>query len=197
MKLFRALLTITLLLAVSSLTRAQEKVLTPPPPPPPPQGSLYIPVKVQVVFNEFDGDKKVSSLPYALHSMAEPDRNPSQSSLRMGIKVPITTMGKESQVQYMDVGTDVDCWVSSFADGTFRLRLSLRRSSLYSPSRGEGKQVEWKPGEPFLTSTPLLGSFTGMVYVVLRDGQTTQATVATDPVSGRTLKVDVSLNIAK
>lgn len=192
MKLFRALLAITLLLAVSS-ARAQEKA--PPPPPPPPQTSLNVPVKVQVVFTEFEGEKKISSLPYVLHTISEPG-NPGPSSLRMGIRVPITTMGKESQVQYQNVGTDVDCWVTSFADGTFRLRLSLRRSSVYAPGQ-DGKQVEWKPGEPFMTGTPLLREFSGNVSLSMRDGQVSQATVATDPVSARTLKVDVTLNVVK
>jgi hypothetical protein len=35
------------------------------------------------------------------------------------------------------------------------------------------------------------------VNVLARDGQTIQTTVATDPISGRTLKVDVSVNVVK
>lgn len=195
MKLLRALLVTTLLLTVAA-ARAQEKAPPPPPPPPPhpqAQANLFIPVKVQVVFSEFDGEKKISSLPYMLQSMAEPERNPTQSSLRMGIRVPFAT--GNNQVQYQNVGTDVDCWVTSSAEGNFRLRLSLRRSSVY-PTGSEGKETK-SGAESLAAGLPVLREFNGSVTLTLRDGQTGQATVATDPVSGRTLKVDVTLNIAK
>src|ERR1700719_3152683 len=65
------------------------------------------PLRVQVVFNEYDGDKKISSLPYTLLVTAE-DRY--RTSMRMGLRVPIETSSNTGvkQVQYQDVGTNLD-----------------------------------------------------------------------------------------
>lgn len=66
-------------------------------------------LRVQVVFNEYDGEKKISSLPYTLLVNAD-DKGP-QAAVRMGLRVPIETgagSGTAKQFQYMDVGTNLD-----------------------------------------------------------------------------------------
>src|SRR5579859_142098 len=66
------------------------------------------PLRVQVTFTEFDGDKKISSLPYTLLVNAD-DRGPA-AAVRMGLRVPIesSSTGSAKQFQYMDVGTNMD-----------------------------------------------------------------------------------------
>src|SRR5690349_22781112 len=49
-----------------------------------------IPVKVQVVFSEYDGEKKISSMPYSLISLAdEKSWSNYNTSLRTGVRIPI------------------------------------------------------------------------------------------------------------
>ena len=178
-------------LLATAAVRAQEK------PKPTREPRTFVPLKIQVVFSEFDGEKKVSSLPYTVPVNAREEERPiDQSRLRMGIRVPIVLRAKESQVQYMDVGTDIDCWAQPMDDGRFRLNLSLRRSSVYSPGP-EKKPIEWAPGEQPLADQPIVRQFSGSFDLLLRDGQTMQTTMATDPVSGRVVKVDVTLNVVK
>src|SRR6266704_6046267 len=67
------------------------------------------PLRVQVVFNEYEGEKKISSLPYTLLVNADEPGNPAM--VRMGLRVPIQTGTQgptASQIQYMDVGTNLD-----------------------------------------------------------------------------------------
>src|SRR5260370_40073390 len=70
------------------------------------------PVKVQIVFTEFEGDKKVKSLPYILYINAPdaPDWKSSSSfvKLRVGSRVPIYTGGNTGGMTYLHVGTSID-----------------------------------------------------------------------------------------
>jgi hypothetical protein len=45
----------------------------------------------------------------------------------MGSRVPVYT-GKENGMQYLDVGSNIDCQAYHRRDGRFALRLSLDRS---------------------------------------------------------------------
>lgn len=152
-----------------------------------------VPLNVLVVLSEYDGEKKLSSLPYQISVVSDAPA-PRVSSVRMGIKVPIVTQG--TQVQYMDVGTDLDCTASSIEDGRFHLNLSVRRSSVYSVGP-ERKSIDWAPGDAPISAQPLVREFRTQYNLLLRDGQTAQSTTATDPVSGRVLKVEVTLNRLK
>ena len=44
---------------------------------------------------------------------------------------------------------------------------------------------------------PAFRNFTSNFNILLKDGQTAQYASATDPVSGETLKVDVTINVLK
>ncbi len=154
-----------------------------------------IPTKVQVVFTEFDGEKKVSSLPYTLSLLSTNDRGRNFTSLRMGLKVPI--MGKDgqaAQLQYMDVGTYIDARIQPTADGRFTLNMQVRRSSVHT-LEGANKEAAWSMGEA--SGRPILREYSASFDFILRDGQTMQTTVATDPLSGRVVKVDVTLTVVK
>src|ERR1700739_4987433 len=64
-------------------------------------------VKVQITFTEYDGEKKVKSLPYALLLQARNDVP--GTKIRMGSRVPVYTGGEHGSMQYIDVGTKMDC----------------------------------------------------------------------------------------
>lgn len=161
-----------------------------------PSTSEITPLRVQVVFIEYDGEKKVSSLPYTLLVNAD-DRGP-QASIRMGLRVPIETSssgGTNKQFQYMDVGTNLDGRADKTDDGRFDLKLNVEKSSLYTP--GTAEKPATVGGNEIPAGQPIVQQFRSQVNLVVRDGQTIQSTVASDPINGHVLKVEVTLNVVK
>jgi hypothetical protein len=152
-------------------------------------------VRVQVVLREMDGDRIISRLPYTLYMKAEGFRNPAQ--LRTGLRVPILTMGQESRIQYQQVGTDIDFWADPLGGGRFNVRFHLSRSALFVPE-GERQPIRM-PGDLEIPSeaAPILSQFNSRLDLLLRDGQPLEAIVSSDPISGRTLRVDVTLTVVK
>jgi hypothetical protein len=151
------------------------------------------PLKISVTFTEFEGDRKVKSLPYTTIVIAD-GKNP-KSVVKMGSRVPVYT-GKEYGMQYLDVGSNIDCQASRTKDNKFDLRLSLDRSWV------EGNvAVAVDPGTPLQSSgqfpEPILRQFKSELSLTLRDGQTVESSFATDPLSGKVFRVEVSLNIVK
>lgn len=144
----------------------------------PPGPKAIAPLKVQLLLTKFDGEKKVVSLPYTLPCNAD-DR---ASQLRMGIEVPVMTAAKDGPpaYQYKNVGTNIDCKASTLDDGRYRLEMGVEHSSVYSTPEDAARP-------------PLFRTFRTSFVPVLRDGQTQQYTVATDPVSGEVVKVEVTL----
>lgn len=156
-----------------------------------------IPVKVQILLTEFDGTRKVSSLPYALYTLASSRPHEHSAHLRFGVKVPITTSaGSNSQFTYQDVGTNIDCAAQQFDDGQYSLDLSVERTSV-STRGANGEESEWKPGNENPGPQPLLRSFRDSFLLIMRDGHTMEGTSAVDPVTGHVLKVEVTLNVLK
>src|SRR5260370_38761003 len=82
------------------------------------------PVKVGITFVEFEGDKKVKSLPYTVIVVA--DGKPPSAKVRMGSRVPVYT-GKEMGTQYVDIGSNIDCQAQRTPDGSFEVNRSLNR----------------------------------------------------------------------
>jgi len=158
------------------------------------------PLVVQVVFTEYEGEKKVSSLPYTLNVSSSKssgaNRDSERVSLRMGLRVPIMVGGTDksgsvsSSFQYQDVGTNIDCTAYPVEGGTFNLVLRVARSSLYE----SGVKTN---AVPEIAQQPIFSHFDSDLSLDMRDGQTIQSTMATDPISGRTLKVDVTLHVVK
>jgi hypothetical protein len=152
------------------------------------------PIRVQVIVAEYDGEKKISSLPYTLLLNAESPRG-GKASIRMGLRVPIVISGNETakQFQYQDLGTNLDGWAGKTDDGGFDLHLVVERSSAYS-SAG---QKSAGAGGTELGAQPVIQQFKSEFDILMHDGQTLQSTLATDPVSGRVTKVEVTVNKVK
>jgi len=181
---------VVIALACGVTTRAQDQ-------PPPKAAPSVTPLRIQVVLSKYQGDKKISSMPYTLSVNSDNGR----ASLRMGAQVPIVSTvsqlpasdGKSvtplQQVNYRDVGTNIDCQAHpTDAEGHFKLDLSIEDSSVYTQ---EGQNA-MRPGDH-----PSFRSFRSTNTLLLKDGQTTQFTTATDKVSGEVVKVDVTLTIVK
>ena len=98
-------------------------------------------------------------------------------------------------MQYLDVGSNIDCQASRTPDGSFELRLSLDRSWV----EGDVAVPVEKTPQPISGQfpEPIIRQFRSDLNLVLRDGQTVESTFATDPLSGKVFKVEVTLNVAK
>jgi hypothetical protein len=167
---------------------AQEKAKPAEAAKPAETGKTTTPLRVQVLFTEYDGEKKISSLPYTFLVNADDLR--SQAAVRMGLRVPIEISSNTGvkQIQYQDIGTNLDGRAEKADNGRFLLRLGVERSSVYSRSGSVG-------GNEVSTTEPTIQQFRTQVELLIRDGQTIESTVATDPVTGRVLKVNVTLNV--
>jgi len=155
-----------------------------------------MPLKISLLLSRYQGEKKISSVPYVLWVTAD---YPESTRLRMGNQIPITSTvfaGKEQQssYSYKDVGTNIDCTASTQAEGYFRLNLTIADSSVYFPDRTDPTLA--KEGSTPI-GAPAFRSFSSSFYILVRDGQTVQYTSATDQVSGQVLKIDATLNVQK
>ena len=152
--------------------------------------TAQVPVKIQLVLSRYQGEKKLSSVPYLMWVTAGESRT---TSLRMGVKIPVYSGGDDTGAyNYQDVGTNIDCSV-----------LDLRLM-------GSTKSISPSPTRPFIfriatrdlrlpptTTPPAFRSFTSTFSILLRDGQTGQYTSVTDQASGEVLKIDATLNVLK
>jgi hypothetical protein len=158
-----------------------------------------VPLKVEIVLSEYAGTKEISRLPYTLAVNAG-DRPPDWVHLRLGDRVPIATgpfsrpaSGQiiNTQFQYQDVGTNIDCAADALPEGTFKLELTVVRSSVDASHQAIGEGAEVVGGQP------IIRQFRVSNFLILRDGQTDTSTIATDPVSGHVLRVTVTLHVVK
>jgi hypothetical protein len=181
MKPIQKLGVVTLVVASAGLAHAQEK-----------EAKAPTSLKLQVVIARFEGDKKISSMPYLLSVNAG-----RKASLRMGTALPIASTtytpaaaGGPSTTpltsyNYRDVGTNIDCSTVALDDGRFVVELSIEDSSVEDRPTGNSAQL------------PSLRSFRFTNSLVLKDGQTAQFTAAVDKITGIVTKVDVTLTVAK
>ena len=152
-----------------------------------------IPVKVQIVLSEYDGDKKVASMPYSFIALADEKGGRYSTSLRTGVRIPIEIDGKDQKTTYVDVGTNIDCGVRPDEDGRFHLNMALERSALYpsSPAAEEKLEVTRPNGQP------LVRQFKTSEELMVKEGQTTETMLSTDPLNGHVLRISVTVNAIK
>lgn len=192
-------------LASTAIARTQDKPA--PPAAPKPAAGPVTPLKIQVLISRYQGDKKISSLPYTLSvnstAVTIDATRGSHANLRMGAKVPVTMMAPPTgadgkplplttvttgPIQYQDVGTNIDCFVWPLDDGRFRLEITVDDSSVYGDDKSMPDAAK---------GSPTFRSFRASDSMILKDGGTSQFTTATDKVSGEIVKVDVTLTVVK
>jgi hypothetical protein len=151
-------------------------------------------LRIQIVIARSKGDKKISNVPYELSVRSDG----SKAQLRMGTEVPVTTpfgpvkMGADSppanmQVNYRTVGTNIDAEAQPFEGGRYRVDLFLEESSLLTDTSSAGVNG----------LLPRFHAFRSGNTLILRDGQTTQFTAATDRITGESITVAVTLSLLK
>lgn len=159
------------------------------------------PVKVTVVFSDYDGDKKTKSLPYTIYINAhngEDPRGGSMTKLRVGSRVPVYTGGNSGNMTYLDVGTNIDAHAAHTQEGYFVMALRLERSWAEGytlvPVQRPPEQMDPHAGS---FQEPIIRSFQSELDLKLREGQAVETTMATDPISSKVIKVEISLSVVK
>jgi hypothetical protein len=203
--MFRSLVTATAVVLASGITGAAQE----PPQPPPPTAQAgqptftgpRIPLKVQVTLSRYLNEKKVSSTPYMLGVLS----GGKQTSLRMGIQVPVTQTvfgaAKEggfatiptASFSYRDVGTNIDCQATDGGSGQYALTLTVQDSWFHTEQAPALREKQ----PQIVANVPAFRSFHATFAMLLRDGQTMQYASAVDPISGEVMRIDVSLALAK
>ena len=152
-----------------------------------------VPLDVQVVVSRYQGEKKVSSLPYALAVNAN-DRRP--SSIRMGAEVPVVSNPvagggpkPPSMINYKAIGTNIDCFARTMEDGRFQVNITVEDAWVYENAA--------TTVAPSLAGQPVMRSFRSANTLVMRDGQTRQFTTATDRVNGEVVRIEVTVRVVK
>ncbi|HEX5069445.1 MAG TPA: hypothetical protein VFV78_04450 [Vicinamibacterales bacterium] len=200
-----------LFVAASSWTpaTAQQADAKPAQPPQPPSLPT-VPVRVDVTLTRYQGDKKVSSLPFSLYASAGRQMQ-GQVRMRMGIDVPIgmttttetrTTPGSNgnpgvtnatgnssTRPEYRSIGTDIDTYVLRTDETHYSVYVSISDSSIYTAD-GDAKSLKPADAAAFRT-------FSTSNTVILRDGQTLPFGTGTDKVSGEVIKIEVTLSVIK
>jgi hypothetical protein len=152
------------------------------------------PVKVAVTFVEYEGDKKVKSLPYTLVVVAD-EKPPKGSQLKMGSRVPVYA-GKDGW-QYLDVGSNIACHAYHAKDNKYDLQLDLDRSWVEGDVSVPVDGGASSPSSSGRFPEPIVREFRSALSLTLRDGQTVESAFATDPLSGKVFKVEVGLTVLK
>lgn len=171
-----------LVLLVSSAAIAQDAAKQQPAPKKDDATAAVTPLRVQVLFTEFDGDKKVSSLPYTFSVNADERRSRPNSQVRNGARIPVAV--DKDKINYMDIGTNIDCSATLQDDGKYKLTMNIERSAISPDSNSSG-------------SAPIVRQFRAEINPVLKDGQTVESIVATDPLNGHVYHVGITLNVVK
>lgn len=188
------LVAIALLMATPA-TAGQQAQKPEPLPTPSTQKPEGVPLRVQLVLAKYKGDKKTTSLPYAMSATTG-----QVARLRVGADVPYTsttftpvkpTADKPAEPiqshQYRTVGVNITCLPTVTIDGRYKLDLSLSDDSIAydddSAARPRG--------------VPVFRTFSTTNTLVLKDGETGQITTAADPITGEVLRVDVTLTVMK
>jgi hypothetical protein len=159
------------------------------------------PVRVQVVFSEMEGSKVTKSLPYSMYINAinAPELRPGWAKLRIGSRVPVYTGPAAGTVNYFDVGTNIDARAANPGNGHFLLYLSLERSWVEGDVtvpvvKSDSSQAGTAIGH---FAEPVIRQFRQELDLKLREGQTIESTMATDPLSGKVLRVEITLTTVK
>ncbi len=153
-----------------------------------------VPLRVQIAIARFEGEKKVTSLPFTLMVNAGDGPN---TSLRMGVEMPIPVTQflpaggaapGPTSFQYRNVGINIDCRADDLKDGRYRIDTNVEQSSVTTAAERR---------TPGTADAPFFRTFKTSFKALLRDGQTTTHVVATDPVSGETVRIELGLAVVR
>jgi hypothetical protein len=205
-KPYRAKLTLAALigLALVAPLRAQDPAPPPQPEPARPTRGAITSLEVQVNVSRYQGDKRVSTMPFvlAVNAPALGSGPGAAAQLNVGAEVPIPSVAFTPaqsagdkpanplrSYSYRSLGTVIDCRAATADEGRFELTLSVDETSVYTKENAKEKSG--------VEEAPAFRSFKSRNVLLLRDGQTRQYTAATDRLSGETVRIEVSIKVVK
>jgi hypothetical protein len=142
-----------------------------------------IALRIELSLSRHQGDKRISNLPFTLLTTVG-----SQARLRVGSNVPI--QDGIGPVNYQSVGTNIDAALHAAGSGRYRLELNIADSSVAEPSASTQRG-------PAAAGSPVIRTNSLNTTLMLRNGQATELVVATDRVSGETIKAEVRVTEIK
>ena len=192
------------MLAYASVVAAQQPAPPPAPTPTPTPAPIarttsapprVVSLEVRLQITRSLGQKVISSRPYVI-ALTVPGGN---SQLNLGNEVPIPTTtftpagdGKNTpnplrSYNYRSVGTSIEVTASAVEGEAYDLSVNIDDSSIVTRPDATG-------ADPDL---PSMRSYRSRNRVVLKPGESREYTVATDPLSGESIKVTVDLQFPK
>ena len=133
--------TVFLTAAGMSGTVARAQQPTGPPQPASVSKPAMVPLEVEVVLARYQGDKKISSIPYTLNVTANGD----QTTLNMGTEVPVATStfvpanqtGSQPaplrSYNYRPIGSNFILRATTVTDNLYQIQLNVEDSSVFTP----------------------------------------------------------------
>jgi Flp pilus assembly secretin CpaC len=171
---------------------AQDPATTAKPETAKPAARTFIPLRVLVTILRYQGEKKISSVPYSIPIAIG---GIPRVSFNIGASVPYPTTREVDKVStpsysYRNVGVNIVITNQLVVEpGLYKLDIDVSDSSLATSA-----QIQETPA---IRGVPIFRSFSAHGTLLLRDGQTTQLTTAGDPITGETMRVDVTLSVVK
>jgi hypothetical protein len=185
-------LTRTVVWSVASLVLASTIVFAAEPPEPPNKEEGQDPgtlLRLEVVMTRSKGDTVVARLPYSLPVHTDG----SYGRIYGGIQLPIVVRHEGSNtVMFKNAGGTVEARAWELEGGRFKVELETELGGVY-PIDGDTAAQEAESGP----SAPVLRSFSTQATLTLRDGETTMLSDSADPITGETVKTEVTLHVAK
>ena len=147
--------------------------------------------RLLITISRYQGDKKISSLPYSL-AVGIPG---ARVDFNMGAQVPHAVSqgsdtGKTPAYAYRNVGINIRVTGQTVVEpGQYKMEINVDDNNLSSSSQIQGAST--------LPGVPIFRTFSTGGTLILRDGQPSQLTTAADPITGETMRVDVTLTVLK
>ena len=150
-----------------------------------------VPLKVTIVLSKYQGEKKTASEPYELSLRTDGNK----ASIRLATQMPAEPAppappGAARPAPRPNPFTNIDCSATSLDSGRYAVTVTIEDSSIYEDNQrnADGSKTERTRSVRMFRTTNAL---------VLRDGQSTEFTAATDKSSGQVIKAAVTLTVAK
>jgi hypothetical protein len=172
-----------ILVLAPAMAPAEEGPETKPPKDPGPQ------VRLEVVMTRSQGDTVIARLPYTLLLSA----GGSGARVYGGIQLPILVRHEGSNtMMFKNAGGNVFARTWALEGGRFKVDLTTEYGGVY-PTNGESATEE----PDVSPAAPVLRSFSSNATITLGDGQSTVFSDSADPITGETVKTEVTLHVVK
>jgi len=173
-----------------------------------PDFSGVVALKVSIVLARYQGERRISSFPYDL-TVRTDGKN---ASIRMGARVPLPNAnfvpappappakpGEQpaktppplQSFSFRDVGTNIDCTATNLDAGRYAVTVTIEDTSVFTAADSLNTGGQRGSG------LPTLRTFRTTNALVLRDGQSTEFTAASDKISGEVTKAEVRISLIK